>query len=110
MNKRSLGIIGQSQPSTHFKRTCKQRGLGLDSSISPQNYNIRDNNAKSCRNTRNMISKHFRHIERVIMTFYDVLIFSDLRPQFLDSSNTDIRVKTQIAPIALKLTEYNQKA
>ena len=44
------------------------------------------------------------------MRFYDVLIFSDLRPQFLDSSNTDIRVKTQIAPIALKLSEYRQKA
>ena len=109
MDKRSLEIIDQSQPSTQCKRTCKQRGLGLDFSITPQNYNIRDNNAKSCRNTRNMIPKHFRHIERVIMTFYDVLIFSDLRPQFLDSSNTDIRVKTQIAQIALKPTEYDQK-
>ena len=108
MDKRSLGIIDQSQPSTHSKRTCKQRGLGLDFSIPSQNYNIRDNNAKSCRNTRNMISKRFRHIERVIMTFYDVLIFSDLRTQFLDSSYTDVHVKTQIAQIALKLSEYNQ--
>ena len=109
MNKRSLGIIDQSQPSTHSKRTCKQRGLGLDSSISPQNYNIRDNNAKSCRNTRNMISKHLRPFEHVIMVFCDVLIFSDLRPQFLDSSNTNIRIKTQLAQIALKLSRYSQK-
>ena len=36
------------------------------------------------------------------MTFYDVLIFSDLRTQFLDSSYTDVHVKTQIAQIALK--------
>ena len=44
------------------------------------------------------------------MRFYDVLIISDLRSQFLDFSNTDIRIKTQIAPIVLKPTEYNQKA
>ena len=44
------------------------------------------------------------------MTFYDVLIFSDLRTQFLDSSYTDVHVKTQIAQIALELSEYHQKA
>ena len=44
------------------------------------------------------------------MRFYDVLIISDLRTQFLGFSHTDIHVKTQIAQITLKPTEYNQKA
>ena len=110
MDKRSLRIIDQSQLATESKRTCKQWGLGLDFSIPPQNYNIPENSAKSYRNTRTTIPEHFIPFERVIMTFYDVLIISDLRSQFLDFSNTDIRIKTQIAPIVLKPTKYNQKA
>ena len=110
MDKRSLRIIDQSQLATESKRTCKQWGLGLDFSIPPQNYNIPDNSAKSYRNTRNTIPKYFTPFERVTMTFYEVLIFSDLRSQFLGFLITQVHVKTRIAQIALKPSEYSQKS